>query len=107
VVSASLIALCVIAEVRRIKLELLGDEGAQCRRGLLAFLEDKAWKSQVAEHQGEAKAIRLTAVSIDQHHIFGAQGVVTNHLAFIARGGIEQEPLRLGEQFSAWHGCPF
>jgi hypothetical protein len=31
---------------------------------------------------------------------------MTHHPALIARGSMETEPLRLGKQFSVWHGCP-
>ena len=65
VLPASLIPLGVVAELRRIKIQLLRDEGAQRSRRLLSLLEDPPGKSQVAEHEGEAQTVRVTATSID------------------------------------------
>jgi hypothetical protein len=65
VLPASLIPLGVVAELRRIKTQLFRDEGAQRRGRLLSLLEDPPWKSQVAEHEGEAQTVGVTATSID------------------------------------------
>jgi hypothetical protein len=94
---ASLISFGVIAEMHWIEAQLLSDKNTQCRWWLLALLENPSWKSQVTKHQGKAQTIGIAAVSIDQGDVLGAQGVVANHPAFIGCGGIENEPLRLGE----------
>ena len=54
-------------------------------------------KTQIAKHQREAEAIRITAATIDQSEILGAQRVVADHLALIARGSLEAEPLAAGK----------
>ena len=71
---------------------------------MLTLLKDPPWKTQIAQHEREAKTIRIAAATIDQSEILGAQRVVAHHPALIARGSLETEPLRLGEQFSVWHG---
>jgi hypothetical protein len=106
VLPAGLIPLGVVAELGRINTQLLRDEGAQRSRRLLSLLEDPPWKSQVAEHEGEAQTVAVTATSIDQRQVFGAQRIVAHHLTFIARGRLETDPLRLGEQLSVRHACP-
>ena len=102
-----LIAFGVVAEVRGIQTEMLGDERANGLGRLLALLEDTPGTSEVAEYDGEAQTIGIAAASIDQGQVFGAEGVIAHHPSFIARRGMETDPLRLGKQFSACHGCPF
>jgi hypothetical protein len=93
----SLIFFRVFAEMRWLEAQLLSDKTTQCRGWLLALLEDPSWKSEVTKHHGKTKTIGIAAVPTDQGDVLGAQGVVANHPAFIDRGGIENEPLRLGE----------
>ena len=73
---------------------------------MLTLLKYPPWKMQIAKHEREAKTIRVAAATIDQRKILGAQRVMADHPPLIARGSLETEPLRLGEQFSMWHGCP-
>jgi hypothetical protein len=54
-------------------------------------------ETQVAEHEREAKTIRIAAAPIDQSEILGIERIVAYHPALIARGSLVQEPLRLGE----------
>jgi hypothetical protein len=106
VLPASLIAFGVIAELSRIKAKLLGDEGAQRGRRLLALLQYPSWKTQITKHDREAKAVPIATAATDQHQILGSKCVVAHHPALIAGGSLESESLRLGEQFLAWHSCP-
>ena len=103
---ASLVAFGVIFELRRIKTQLLGDEGAYPGWGLLALLEYPSGETQIAEHESEAKTIRIAASATDQSQILWTEGVVAHHSALIAGGSLKIEPLRLGKQFLMRHGCP-
>ena len=106
VLAASLISFGVIAEERRIEAQLLGNEGAKRSGWLLTLLKYPSWETQIAKHEREAKTIRIAAAAIDQSEIVGTQRVMAGHPAFIARGSLEAEPLRLGKYFPVWHGCP-
>jgi hypothetical protein len=107
VLAASLISFGVIAEVRRIEAQLLSDEGAERSGWLLTLLKYPPWKAQRAKHERKAKTVRIAAATIDEREILRAQGVVAHHPSFIGYGSVETEPLRCGEQFSVWHGCPW
>jgi hypothetical protein len=53
-----------------------------------------------SKEDGEPEAVGISA-------IFGAERVVPHHLPFFGSGFGEGEPLRLGEQFSSRHPCPY
>src|ERR1700741_2977660 len=63
---ASLISLGVIAEVCRIEAQLLGNKGAKRSGWLLALLKYPPRETQIAEHEREAKTIRIASATIDQ-----------------------------------------
>ncbi len=69
---SSLIPFGVIAEVRGVEPELLGNERTQLSGRLFAFPEDASGESQVTEHDGEAQTIGIAAASIDQRQVVGA-----------------------------------
>jgi hypothetical protein len=104
---SGLIALGVISKVGHVEPKLLCNERAQRGGRLFALLEDSSRKSQVTEHHGKAETIRIAATPIDEGKILSAQSVMAHHPALIGGGSIETDPLRLGEQFSVCHGCPF
>ena len=63
--------------------------------------------AQIAELDGDAEPVVVTAVLPDERAIRTAQGVAANQLALI--GGESQERLALGgiEHFAPWHECPY
>lgn len=56
---------------------------------MLTLLKYSPWKMPIAKHEREAKTIRIAAATIDPRKIFGAQRVIADHPALIARGRLE------------------
>ena len=103
----SLLSFGLIAEVRRIEVQLLSDEGTERSGGVLTLLKYPPRKAQIAKQEREAQTVRIATATIDEREILSAQCVVAHPPSFIGHGSVETEPLRFGEQCSVWHGCPY
>ena len=106
VLAASLLSCGVLAEVRRIEAQLRSAEGAERSGWLLTLLKYPPWKAQIAKPERDAKTVRSAAAPIDEREILSAQWVVAHPPSFLGHGSVETEPVRCGEQFSVWPGCP-
>ena len=107
VCASGLVTLSVVAEVASLQLQLLGDESEHCGRRLFAFLQDPSREAEVTEQHSETEAVRVTPPAINQRQVLRTQRVVANHAALVRGRRSECEPLRLAQELSARHGCPF